>query len=393
MSESSLIITIKNQQQDTLYQASLEGNVAALISAITSFSETPLHIGHFDFLRALLHHKPKRAQDSHSSRRLPLLHWVSEQSPDRACFSRDRDRRIPLHLAAMKGRIDVVEELIRSSPESIRELHLCVRYNRLDVLKLLVDSTQGHELVTEKDDHGNTVLHLAPSFKRLEMSNYLHSESSDIETNSSDVSGFTALEVEHSPIDSKSPVPSSICRNVNVWWKRYINDVGDRLENARGNILVAATVTASMAFQAGINPPENASKIVALPLGSDTSSYSTLKYIVLPNIEVDFWFCNTMALMISLAIIMLMLSGIPFKNKFSSVLLVYAMQLIVVNIAQAYFHAEASKLNGSNWDNLLLVIGVFAQYVVPLVFLLIIFIHVCTFLSSLALKFFIRVNK
>jgi ankyrin repeat protein len=49
-------------------------------------------------------------------------------------------------------------------------LHLCVRYNHLDALKLLVQSTNGDELFLNSKNHdGNSILHLAVMLKQIKV--------------------------------------------------------------------------------------------------------------------------------------------------------------------------------------------------------------------------------
>ncbi|XP_065866369.1 uncharacterized protein [Euphorbia lathyris] len=279
---------------------------------------------------------------------------------------------------------------------------------------------------------------------------YLLSEITNIDTNASNKNGFTALDVvEHSLIDSKAleiknlllqarfaknnifvnsknPLPLSasastssssprgclFCtKNCNKWWKKYINNVSNRLENARGNILVAASVTASMAFQAGINPPdfthksgsEQQQKIdttitaAAAAPAPNSDSNSTLEIVLFPIISLDFWFFNTLSLMLSLTIMMLMLSGIPFRNMFSSFVLVIAMQAVVISTTRAYWLAAENNLFQQNewaWDDIFLaVIGIIVIYLVPLMCVLIIVIHVCTFVMPFVFKIFKYVKK
>jgi ankyrin repeat protein len=84
------------------------------------------------------------------------------------CLAFDQDERIPLHLAAMRGQIEIIEELVIARWESIQVnlngnsvLHLCDQYNNLDALKLLVELANGDELfLNSKDDNGNSILHL-----------------------------------------------------------------------------------------------------------------------------------------------------------------------------------------------------------------------------------------
>ena len=98
----------------------------------------------------------------------------------------DQDGKIPLHYAAMRGRVDVVKKLIVVRPDSTRVLvggketvlHLCVKYNQLEPLKLLVESTSedGHFLNSKNSEGGITILHLAVTLKQIEASFHLFLE-------------------------------------------------------------------------------------------------------------------------------------------------------------------------------------------------------------------------
>ncbi|KAI9119792.1 hypothetical protein K1719_009181 [Acacia pycnantha] len=76
------------------------------------------------------------------------VHIVKEllQVFDDACLVRDEEGRIPLHYAAMRGRIEVMRELVEAKPESLSYrvngktvFHLCVKYNHLETLQALVE--------------------------------------------------------------------------------------------------------------------------------------------------------------------------------------------------------------------------------------------------------------
>ncbi|XP_025013509.2 ankyrin repeat-containing protein ITN1 [Ricinus communis] len=427
-------------------------------ASVTCFHETPLHIaamlGHLHFARALLSRKPKLSNELDSHRRLPL-HLASAEgyldivkelldaSPD-ACSARDQEGRIPLHLAAIKGRIDIMKELLRICPDSMTEkldhgktiLHLCVEYNRLEALKLLVETARDDEFVNASDDNGNTILHLSAILKQVETTKYLLLETS-IKTNANALNrnGFTALDaVEHSPKDSKgleiqiilleagvhrnrvlnnlpSTLSSSSAAAANGCYfirkckimDRYFINVGKRLEEARGNILVAATVTASITFQAGISPPDikadgqKDTNLVALPPVAPENFIDGLQYLTRRGSDLTFWYYNTVSLMLSLVLILLMLSGIPFRNKFSRIFLVVVMCFTVLYISQAYFFAAALHFPEQyQWHSAaglsLLVIAL----TVPLLFYSIILLHVVAsliYLVRMIWKFICRLSQ
>ncbi|XP_058192296.1 ankyrin repeat-containing protein BDA1-like [Rhododendron vialii] len=112
----------------------------------------------------------------------------------------------------MKGRVEVILELLRDEPESIHEklakgetvLHLCVKCNRLEAFKTLVQYLHNNHmefLLTAGDDDGNTILHLVAALKQKNNIEYLMEiRSVKDHANVKNKNGFTALDVmEHCP--------------------------------------------------------------------------------------------------------------------------------------------------------------------------------------------------
>ncbi|XP_028793219.1 espin-like [Neltuma alba] len=112
-------------------------------------------LGHLEFTK-LLTHKPKLALEFDSFRSTALhlasaeghIHIVKEllQACDHACLIPDQQGRIPLHYAVIRGRTNIVFELISAKPESLWILdegktvfHLSVMYSHLEILKALMD--------------------------------------------------------------------------------------------------------------------------------------------------------------------------------------------------------------------------------------------------------------
>ncbi|XP_030969634.1 ankyrin repeat-containing protein BDA1-like [Quercus lobata] len=348
--------------------------------SLSSFSETPLHVsallGHFDFTRALLDLKPEWAAKLDSQKRCPL-HLASAEGHIKiiqsllnenndTCIVQDQDGRIPLHYAAMRGQIEVMRELISAGPKSTKVMvnkvetvmHLCVKYNQLDALKLLVDSLSNEDSLINSQDHdgGNTILHLAVMLKQTEMVEYLLSvpkvkEGSDIQNRI----GLTALEVlEHCSKDFKSfniqkmlmnasveraknqnilsptamsshPKSTTPARSSKKRLDKLLSYLGfhvDMIDETRGALMVVATVITSITFQSGVGGPPD--------LYSNFAAYI-------------FFTSNTISFTASVSVIFLLISGFPLKNKVCMGILSFSMGITLIFLVAAYVSASPFK--------------------------------------------------
>ncbi|KAH7837602.1 hypothetical protein Vadar_015700 [Vaccinium darrowii] len=75
---------------------------------------------------------------------------VLAKANPKICLVRDREGKNPLHVAAVKGKTSILEELVQTSLQATRDraarnetiLHLCVKHNQLESLETLLDSIQ-----------------------------------------------------------------------------------------------------------------------------------------------------------------------------------------------------------------------------------------------------------
>ncbi|KAJ9546757.1 hypothetical protein OSB04_019300 [Centaurea solstitialis] len=341
---------------------------------LTCFNETPLAIaamkGHLDFVRILLSKKPSLAVLLDSQRRTPL-HLASAEGyveivrellhvmgPE-GCGFRDQDGRTPLHLAAMNERLEVIEVLIEKRLDLGREieengesiLHVCISYNRFEAMKLLSKLWNEEDLAKLIDGNGNTLLHVAVIHKQIQTVKYLLQKSSIIETGSVvNQHGLTALDVlDHCPRDLGALEIQSVLMEANILrakdvkprsrtfqasieskysknvtnterkprgcmsrvWNWYLNDNGNWLEKQRGILILAAVVVATASFYSALHPPGGTfSDSKNGPLGNAVQTE-----VVMDDFS-KFLIQNTIIMVLSMLILMVLLSGIPLRNKF-----------------------------------------------------------------------------
>ncbi|XP_058197256.1 ankyrin repeat-containing protein At5g02620-like [Rhododendron vialii] len=270
------------------------------------------------------------------------------------CLVRDRDGKNPVHVAAMEGKTNALKELVQARPEAARVrvdqnetiLHLCVKHNQLKSLKKLLKKIKGRDFVNAKDSDGNTILHLAILYERFKIACYVL-EKLTIDVNATNASGHTAMDIlflrpdilrsdnkEESHIGlykvEKSHI-EDLLRKANA---KQAEDLvgGDWLTNKRESLMVVASLIATMAFQAGVSPPGGVWQ-------EDTDKYRAGEAVMAYYYQKSYPYFlrfNTIGFVASLSTILLLMSGLKFRNKAMMWVLIVTMWLAITSMAITY---------------------------------------------------------
>ncbi|PON71737.1 Transmembrane protein [Parasponia andersonii] len=388
-----------------LYEAAQEGNVTILRELLeqdrlildriivinnNGFSETPLHVaamlGHADFVKEILNRKPELAKEVDTWGSTPLhlaaakghletvKVLVSVVDHEIMCFAVDREGRNTLHLAAMRGSCLT---WLPGRGGSIWRVGF-------EALRLLVEVMDDYQFVNAKDDYGMTVLHLAVADKQIETVKFLLT-STRTEVNAVNANGFTAFDilvqsqrtekdfdiseclraagasraidppsVTERPIraiagsssNSSSNNTTNKCQPQKLQ-KTKTKKPENWLTRKREALMVVASLIATMAFQAGTNPPGGLWQDDS-PAGDSKDAFhnntkgphkageSIMAYNKQRHWYHFYLYCNTVGFVSSLSIILLLITGLPFCRKFFMWVLTVIMWVTISAMALTY---------------------------------------------------------
>ncbi|XP_059639401.1 ankyrin repeat-containing protein ITN1-like [Cornus florida] len=203
--------------EQRVYEAAMEGNTTSLHElleedglvldrvVLNCFKETPLHVaalrGHLDFVKEILARNSELAGEI------------------------DTRGMSPLHLASAKGHVEIVKALLLANSEMCHArdrdgrnpLHLAAMRGRVNVLKELVQARSNE--ARAKLDQGATILHLCVQHNQIEALKLLLESMNDHEfPNCKDEHGNTILHlaVKDKQIETIKHLFSSVRMDVNA---------------------------------------------------------------------------------------------------------------------------------------------------------------------------------
>ncbi|KAH9603879.1 hypothetical protein KSS87_013567 [Heliosperma pusillum] len=378
-------------QAATLYDAALVGNVSLLINLLQkdplildrlsikkhgNFTQTPLHVsanlGHWEFTREILSRKPELAEELDHSKRWSPLHMASAKGHlenvkilvavnPKMCLVRDLEGRNPVHMAAINGQVHVLHELVRVVPQAARGrtssgetvLHLCVTHGEAEALRFLVNELDDGVLLNTRNSDGDTVLQLAVAAKQVEVTKFL-TKNKRMNVNAINENGLTAMDtLAQSKKDSNGGLIYGALRQARAMKAKEAlepqHKQKQRLDDHRNGLMVAASLIATMAFTVGITPPGGtwqdndghvagtgimANSITKQSYNSTLTLFPSMYYTGVKEYE-GLLLVNTIGLVSSLSVILLLISGLPCKRLFVGMLMVI-MWIAVTATAMSY---------------------------------------------------------
>ncbi|PIA32233.1 hypothetical protein AQUCO_04500080v1 [Aquilegia coerulea] len=185
--------------------------------------------------------------------RVEIRKLLIEKQPMQCKVLIGRDNWTLLHHAAAKGDLSSVKDIIKFCPECMvmvnnelqNFLHLAVKFNRVDVVKDILEMpTIADEILNAQDNHGNTPLHIAAIGQNAMIASFFL-YNSRVDKTILNMQDLKAVDIIHFDYDKRKAGVYGLVSEVN---EKEIKDQTDF------DLLVGALI-ATVSFTAGITVP------------------------------------------------------------------------------------------------------------------------------------------
>ncbi|KAL6311916.1 hypothetical protein AAG906_025669 [Vitis piasezkii] len=220
-------------------------------------------------------------------------------------YQTDSDGFCPIHVASMRGNVDIVDKLLQVSSDSIELLskrgenilHVAAKYGKDNVVNFVLKEERLENFINEKDNVGNTPLHLATMHRHPKIVSSLTWDKR-VDVNLVNYRGQTALDVVLSALiwtalKSAGARPAGNSKfPPNRRRKQYSKSPNtDKYKDRVNTLLLVSTLVATVTFAAGFT----------MPGGYNSSDPNVgMAALLMRNMFHMFVICNTTAMYTSI---------------------------------------------------------------------------------------------
>ncbi|KAL1218334.1 Ankyrin repeat-containing protein BDA1 [Cardamine amara subsp. amara] len=324
------------------------------------FCETPLHTaaekGQTHFAMELITLKPSLALKLNSSG-FSAMHLALQNNHirmvrgfmaiDSSLISiKGRGRITPLHHVAQRGDVELLSEFLFACPSSVEDLtikcetavHVAVKNHQIEAFKVLlgwVKRVNREEILSWKDEDGNTVFHIAALINQTEVMELLRGT---VKVKAKNLDGKTAMDILQTHQSPLFPKARKLLRRAKerllygstMTLARYLSQKPSFIEkqnsllglsnlskketkqtsDSRNAILVVAVLIVTATYQAGLSPPGGFWQDDSSNPGDDNSHVAGQMTLSFYNALV-FYILNGIAFFSSLYVIIILIVGLP----------------------------------------------------------------------------------
>ncbi|XP_047339714.1 ankyrin repeat-containing protein ITN1-like [Impatiens glandulifera] len=321
-------------QEQELYDAATSGNTDLFIEILGRYrNHRILEVCKFGYFGCSILHVA--ASNGH----INVVNIILQRNPDLSSALDSRNWS-SLHLSSVKGRIDISNVLLTQNPYVARVktsegdtiLHLCLKHQQLESLRVLMNRIKEIEFANLTDAEGNNIMHLAVILKYPEALTYMF-ERNRVKVNAMNAIGNTPLDIALQ-LEERTDIRDNMIEILKQNGARSSKNVNQDkwLSEKRNVLIVLASLTATMTFQAGVNPPGGTWQDSSV---EHKAGESIMAYYY-PGVYTHFLASNTTALMGSLITVLLLLMGLPSGKGIVIKLSVTIMWIAILSVIFTY---------------------------------------------------------